>query len=140
MMAGPKRSPVPLIVAGDKDLLKNSGEAPTALFKTGGALDVMIAVDPKSDPKRTHPIAGDQRLLVTQVAGKTRAMLYQAVVPGTKEPVPFSSPWRTITLDRVTDVSGKRKPYKQRCIPVTDEDTRRLLPPWFRTCVVTLDP
>ena len=92
---------------GDKDLLKNSGEAPTALFKTGGALDVMIAADPKANPKRTNPTAGDQRLLVTQVAGKTRAMLYQAVVPGTKEPVPFSSPWRTITLDRVTDVSGK---------------------------------
>jgi hypothetical protein len=99
-----------LIVAwrtGDKDLLRNSGEAPTALFKTGGALDIMIAADPKADPKRTHPVAGDQRLLVTQVAGKTRAILYQAVVPGTKEPVPFSSPWRTITLDRVTDVSDK---------------------------------
>ena len=92
---------------GDKDLLKNSGEAPTALFKTGGALDLMIAVDPKADPKRTNAAVGDQRLLVTQVAGKTRALLYQAVVPGTKEPVPFSSPWRTITLDRVTDVSGK---------------------------------
>ena len=92
---------------GDKDLLKNSGEAPTALFKTGGALDLMIAADPKANPKRTNPTVGDQRLLVTQVAGKTRALLYQAVAPGTKEPVPFSSPWRTITLDCVTDVSGK---------------------------------
>ena len=27
---------------GDKDLLKNSGETPLALFKTGGALDLMI--------------------------------------------------------------------------------------------------
>ena len=92
---------------GDKDLLQNSGETPNALFKTGGALDLMIAADPKANPKRTQPAAGDQRLLVTMVAGKPRAMLYQAVVPGTKEPVPFSSPWRTITLDRVTDVSDK---------------------------------
>jgi hypothetical protein len=27
------------------------------------------------------------------------------VVPGAKDPVPFSSPWRTITLDEVKDVS-----------------------------------
>ena len=33
-------------------------------------------------------------------------MLYRAVVPGTKEPVPFSSPWRTLTLDSVEDVSA----------------------------------
>ena len=46
------------------------------------------------------------RLLVTRVKGKTVAMLYRAVVPGTREPVPFSSPWRTITLDRVEDVSA----------------------------------
>ena len=36
----------------------------------------------------------------------TLALLYRAVVPGVKDPVPFSSPWRTITLDRVEDVSG----------------------------------
>jgi hypothetical protein len=35
---------------------------------------------------------------------KTLALLYRAVVPGTKTPVPFSSPWRTITLDRIADV------------------------------------
>jgi hypothetical protein len=33
------------------------------------------------------------------------AQLFRAVVPGTKEPVPFSSPWRTVTLDKVEDVS-----------------------------------
>jgi hypothetical protein len=78
----------------------------TAPFKTGGALDLMIGTNPKADPKRERAAAGDLRLLVTQAKGKTLAVLYRAVVPGTKEPVPFSSPWRTITLDQVEDVSG----------------------------------
>jgi hypothetical protein len=82
---------------GDARLLRNTGEVPNALFKTGGALDLMIGE------------AGDERLLVTQVNGKTVATLYRAKVPGTKTPVPFSSPWRTITLDRVDDVSAEVK-------------------------------
>jgi len=91
----------------DATLLRNTGEMATAPFKTGGALDLMIGANPTADPKRTKPVAGDLRLLVTQVKGKTLAVLYRAVVPGTKEPVPFSSPWRTITLDRVDDVSAE---------------------------------
>lgn len=90
---------------GDANLLKNTGEMPNALFKTGGALDLMIGADAGADEKRGKPVIGDMRLLVAQVKGKTVAALYRAVVPGTKEPVPFSSPWRTITLDRVDDVS-----------------------------------
>ena len=91
----------------DDQLLRNTGEMPTAPFKTGGALDIMLGVNPAADPKRTKPVEGDLRLLVTQVQGKTLAVLYRAVVPGTKEPVPFSSPWRTITLDKVEDVSAQ---------------------------------
>jgi sugar lactone lactonase YvrE len=90
---------------GDAKLLANSGEVPNAPFKTGGALDLMLAADPQAAPDRTSPVAGDLRLLVTQIGGETKAVLYRPVVPGTKEPVPFSSPWRTITLDRVDDVS-----------------------------------
>ena len=92
---------------GDAKLLQNTGELATAPFKTGGALDLMLATNPKADPKRTAPVAGDLRLLVTQAKGKTLAVLYRAVVPGTAAPVPFSSPWRTITLDRADDVSGQ---------------------------------
>ncbi len=91
----------------DAELLKNSGETPNAPFKTGGCLDLMFGLNPTADPKRVKPVAGDQRLLVTQLKGQTHALLYRAVVPGTKEPVPFSSPWRTITLDRVDDVSAQ---------------------------------
>lgn len=93
----------------EKDLLRNSGTTPNALFKTGGCLDVMLATDPQANPKRTKPVPGDLRLLVTQVSGETKAMLYRAVVPGTKEPVAFSSPSRTIVLDVAIDVSSNLK-------------------------------
>jgi hypothetical protein len=89
----------------DAELLKNSGETPNAPFKTGGCLDLMLGTNAGADPKRSRPVAGDERLLVTQNKGATRAFIYRAVVPGTKEPVPFSSPWRTITIDQVEDVS-----------------------------------
>jgi hypothetical protein len=94
---------------GDEKLLQNSGEIDNAPFKTGGALDLMIGMDPKADPHRAQPVAGDLRLLVTQVKGKTKAELYRAVVPGTadKDKVPFNAPWHGITLDSVTDVSDK---------------------------------
>jgi hypothetical protein len=89
----------------EKDLLANAGDAPNAPFKTGGALDLMLG--PGGPRKSEAPIPGDLRLLVTRVAGKTRVLLYRAVVPGAAEPVKFSSPWRTITLDRVEDVSAE---------------------------------
>ena len=101
---------------GDKDLLRNSGEQANAPFKTGGALDLMLGTDPAANPKRTQPAPGDVRLLVTLISdpnGKKpptlKALLYRAVAPGTdaKDRVPFSSPWRTITFDRVEDVSSK---------------------------------
>jgi hypothetical protein len=98
---------------GEPNLLVNSGENAIAPFKTGGALDVMIGTNPQADPKRKEPVAGDLRLLVTRVgqsqSAKTKAVLYRAVVPGTKdaEKVPFSSPWRTITFDKVEDISDR---------------------------------
>jgi len=88
----------------DPALLRNTGESLPMLFKTGGALDLMIGTQPGADPKRREPVAGDLRLLVTLVKGKPVAALYRPVVPGTREPVAFSSPWRTVKIDRVDDV------------------------------------
>ncbi len=100
-------------------LLANSGENDLAPFKTGGALDLMIGADPHADPKRQQPVPGDLRLLITRIPlnipkekipkFQTKALLYRAVVPGTKdsEKVPFSSPWRTIYFDKVEDISGE---------------------------------
>lgn len=92
----------------DPNLLNNSAESLQNLFKTGGCLDLMIGADPKADPQRARPVAGDERLLITRVKGKTTAVLYRPVAPGTAgEPVQFSSPLRTIKFDRVDDVSDK---------------------------------
>lgn len=92
---------------GDANLLRNTGTVANAPFKTGGALDLMIGTDPRAAANRDNPVAGDQRLLVTLVNGKPLALLYRAVVPGTQTPVPFSSPWRTVTIDEVVDVSAQ---------------------------------
>ncbi|MEK6259169.1 MAG: hypothetical protein AABP62_11185 [Planctomycetota bacterium] len=89
----------------EKNLLTNSGETPNALFKHGGCLDLMLATDADAPPGRTTSVAGDQRLLITRVKDQTRALLYRVKVPGTKEPVAFSSPWRSIPIDVVEDVS-----------------------------------
>jgi hypothetical protein len=87
--------------------LENTGELHNALFKTGGCLDIMIGVNPDADSARREPVAGDMRLLISLVNKKPMALLYHAVVPGTMEPVAFSSPWQTITLDRVDDISDR---------------------------------
>jgi hypothetical protein len=90
-------------------LLTNTGKSWQVLFKTGGALDLMIGANPKADPKRDKPVAGDLRLLVTQVDGKLKAVLYRSVVPGTKQPISFSSPSRSVYLDQVNEVSRQVK-------------------------------
>ena len=56
-------------------------------------------------PDRPGMVVGHTRLLITQVKGQTRALLYRAKVSGAAEPVAFSSPWRTIHMDAVEDVS-----------------------------------
>ena len=94
---------------GDEKLLQNTGEMPVALFKTGGALDLMIGADAGADSNRRKPVTGDCRLLVTKVNGKPKALLYRAVVPGTKEKdkVPFTSPVNTILFDKVEDITNQ---------------------------------
>jgi len=79
-------------------LLKNSGTEFQRTFKTGAALDVQIATDPKADPARQQPVAGDIRLLFTFVQGKQRVVLYQPVAAGAKP----DEAWETFTA-----VAGK---------------------------------
>ena len=67
----------------------------------------MIGTNAAADPDRHDPVAGDVRLLITQVNGRTEAVLYRPVAPGRSatEHVLFGSPWRTISFDSVQDVS-----------------------------------
>ncbi len=87
---------------GDKELLRNSGETPNAPFKTGGALDLMLG--PVGN--RTQPTDGDLRLLVTKIHDRPQALLYRAIDPTSSQPEKFSSPWRTITIGSVTNVTS----------------------------------
>jgi hypothetical protein len=82
----------------ENDLLRNQPEALANLFKSGGALDLMIG-----------NVEGGQRLLVTKAGGKTTAMLYRPRDPNAGgEPTKFISNLginRTTTIDRVQNVS-----------------------------------
>jgi hypothetical protein len=83
--------------------LRNTGNEPNLLFKSGDSVDLQIGVDADADPKRGGPVAGDQRLLISLFEGKPIGVLYRHRVPGTSENdrVGFSSPWRTAYVDRI---------------------------------------
>ena len=51
------------------------------------------------------PVKGDQRLLITQVKGKTVAVLYEPVSNSQELAAEFGSPLRTLRFDRVQVVS-----------------------------------
>ncbi len=92
---------------GEPNALDNAATSLPNLFKTGGALDLMLGTDPQADPKRARAVAGDLRLLVAMEKGKPIAVLYRPVVPGaTGDGVPFGSPLRTIRFAEVRDVSA----------------------------------
>jgi len=83
---------------GDGGLLDSRPEAMQNLFKSGGALDLMLDAVP-----------GGERLLVTRIGGKTAAVLYRPRVPGTLDPVRFVSMAgvnKATLMDRVDDVSA----------------------------------
>lgn len=93
----------------DQNLLKNSGESLTNLFKSGGCLDLFISTNSSADPKRRLPVKGDQRLLISQVGkDQTVAVVYEPIHPGFKEgSAEFGSPLRTLRFDRVQVVSDQ---------------------------------
>jgi len=99
----------------DAHALDNSGTSLQNLFKTGGALDLMLATDPQADPQRKSPVAGDIRLLVASVKGNPVAVLYRPVNPnGRKNSALFESPLRTLRFDDVEDVSSSVQLVQQR--------------------------
>lgn len=93
---------------GDPAALDNAGGGFRHLFKTGGALDLMIGADPHADPGRRSPARGDLRLLVTRANGKAVAVLSQAVAPDAPEGehMLYESPVGRVAFDRVAVVSG----------------------------------
>ncbi len=87
----------------DRNQFRNTAVEPTLLFKGGDAVDVTLGLDPAADPKRTYPVNGDLRILITRVKGEPLAVLYRPVVPGTpaEKAHKFSSPVGMTTIDVV---------------------------------------
>ena len=93
---------------GDPKILTNGGEDYRYLFKTGGALDLMLGTDPAADRNRREPVRGDVRLLVTEVGGRTKAVRFRAVAPDAAKgrDLLYQSPIGQVHFDEVADVSG----------------------------------
>jgi len=83
--------------------MKNTGEQWDRLFKTGASVDLQMGVDPEADPARRAPVEGDFRLLMTRMQGKLVAVLYEPVVPGTRDEDQWKvvSPVFEVRFDRV---------------------------------------
>jgi hypothetical protein len=86
----------------------NNGKDGTLLFKTGDSVDLQLGTDPAADPKRTGPVPGDLRLLLAPFEGKDVAVLYRHRVPGAKDPVTFTCPWRSEKVDVVRRLEGAK--------------------------------
>jgi hypothetical protein len=94
---------------GDAGALSNAGGDFRYLFKTGGSLDLMIGTDSEAPRDRQAPVAGDLRLLVTRVQGRTRAVLFRPVAARASglRGVLYQSPVGKVKFDEVADVSDR---------------------------------
>jgi hypothetical protein len=93
----------------DDSPMKNAGKDFAMLFKTGDACEVMLALDPKADPKRTRPAAGDLRLLFSVMDDKPVCVLYAPLAGNAeKRPRAFSSPTGSEPFERVVLVEDAK--------------------------------
>jgi len=111
--AGPQRGARVVLARDGKHLLvafdvqdtspmANSGKEAALLFKTGDACDVFLAANPEADPKRTRPVAGDVRVLLSVLDGKPVCVLYAPVrKAGDRAPRMLSSPVSAEAFDFV---------------------------------------
>jgi hypothetical protein len=97
------------VLSRRNNLTDNSGKDLQTLFKTGGGIDLKLATLPVENGKKRPVAVGDLRLLITQDNGKPTAACYRYIVPGTSSPIAFTSPVRTITIDRIDNVSNQIK-------------------------------
>ena len=95
-------------VSGDENPMVNGGKDVKQLFVTGDSVDLQLGTDLSADAKRSDAAVGDVRLLMTVFEGKPVAVLYQWKVKGEKQPVTFTCPWRSHTVDRVDVLSDAK--------------------------------
>jgi len=88
-------------VNGDNNPMVNGGKDVNQLFATGDSVDLQLGTDPGADTKRTEAAVGDIRLLMSVFQTNSVAVLYRWKAKGEKNPVKFTCPWRSHTVDRV---------------------------------------
>jgi len=96
----------------DSSPMANSGKVLDSLFKYGDTLDLYLACDPKADPKRKEPVAGDVRILLSMYQGAPAVIAYRARVPGSKNPATFVSPVGKYMIDVVEALKGAKLAFK----------------------------
>jgi hypothetical protein len=93
----------------DPNLIANAATDHRFLFKKGGGLDLMLNLQSQSGEGRAKPSSDTLRLLVARTGGKTKAVLYKPVAPGSppESRTVFASPVGAVTFDLVRDVSSE---------------------------------
>ncbi len=89
----------------DDSPMRNAAGDPALLFKSGDAVDLMLAANPQADPQRTRPAAGDLRLLFSVVGDQPVAVVYKPVSPREKQPRNFTSPTGGEQFDYVAPIT-----------------------------------
>lgn len=90
--------------AVDDSPMVNSGQDWKKLFQQGDGFDLHLGLDPAADPKRTAPVPGDIRVVITIMNGTPTAVLYRYKVKSPSlggEPVKFTSPVGETEIDEV---------------------------------------
>ncbi|MGC8639199.1 MAG: hypothetical protein ACP5XB_04895 [Isosphaeraceae bacterium] len=90
----------------DQTPMINGGRDVRTLFKTGDAVEFELRTAADNDAQEVIP--GDLRLVVSVFEDKPVAVLYRYKVPGTTEPVPFTSPVGTTNIDQVEVLKDAR--------------------------------
>lgn len=88
-------------VSGDDNPMVNHGKDVNQLFVTGDSVDLQLGTDPAADPTRPMAALGDLRLLISVFENRPVAVLYRWKVKDGRQPVTFTCPWRSHTVDRV---------------------------------------
>ena len=93
--------------------LRNGGADPQLLFKTGTAVDLMLATDPNAPVVRREPVAGDLRLLFSVMSEQPVGVLYRPVAPGATDGSSFSSPNVRVAFASVRVLTEARIAFKR---------------------------
>jgi len=87
---------------------RNTGKDWTLLFKSGDSVDLQIGTDANANPQRSGPVPGDLRLIIAPSEGQNLAVLYRHRVPGAKDPLTFTCPWRAEKVDEVKKLTSAK--------------------------------